>query len=72
MPLPIPSSRHYLELLFVVLEGFHYHTHSLHRAFQPAIHPVEAVHAAGHIHHQAQALGFLLGASQLREETEVL
>ena len=69
MPLIILSSCNYLELFFIVLEGFHYHTHSLHWAFQPAIHPVKAVHAARHVYHQAQALGFLLGASQLREGT---
>lgn len=57
----------YLELLLVVLEGFHDHAHGLHGALQPAIHPVEAVHAAGNVYHQAQALGFLLWATQLRE-----
>lgn len=55
----------YLELLLIVFEGFHDHTHGLHRALQPSIHPVKAVHAARHIDHQAQALGFLLGAAQL-------
>lgn len=56
----------YLELLLIVLEGFHDHTHGLHRALQPAVDPVKAVHAARYINHQAQALGFLLGAAQLR------
>lgn len=69
MPLVTPSSCHYLELFFIVLEGFHDHTHWLHGALQPAVHPVKAVHAARHIHHQAQALGFLLGAAQLRGAT---
>lgn len=69
MLLIILSSCHYLELLFVVLKGFHNHTHGLHGALQPAIHPVKAVHAARHIHHQAQALGFLLEAAQLRKRT---
>lgn len=56
----------YLELLLIVLEGFHDHTHGLHGALQPAVHPVKAVHAARYIDHQAQALGFLLRAAQLR------
>lgn len=68
MPLIILSSCHYLELLLIVLEGFHDHTHSLHCALKPAIHPVETVHATRHIHHQAQTLGFLLWAAKLREE----
>lgn len=31
------------------------------------IHPIEAVHAAGDVYHQAQAFGLLLWATQLRE-----
>lgn len=74
LPLPsnypltiLPSVSHYLELLLIVLKGFHDHAYCLHRALKSAIHPIKAVHAAGYIHNQAKALGFLLWASQLKE-----
>lgn len=39
----------HLELVLVVLQSLHDHTHSLHGALQPAVHTVEAVHAARHV-----------------------
>lgn len=39
----------HLELVLVVLQSLHDHAHGLHGALQPAVHAVEAVHAARHI-----------------------
>lgn len=39
----------HLELVLIALQRLHDHAHSLHGALQPAIHAVEAVHAARNV-----------------------
>lgn len=41
--------RFHLEFVLIVLKSFHDHTNSFHGALQPAIHTIEAVHAARHV-----------------------
>lgn len=55
----------HLELVLVALQRLHDHAHSLHGAFQPAVHTVEAVHAARDVGQQPQTLGLLLRGTGL-------
>lgn len=51
--------------MLVALQRLHDHAHRLHGAFQPAVHAVEAVHAARDVGQQPQALGLLLRSAGL-------
>ena len=58
----LSSSSH---LVLVALESLHDHERHLHLPLQAAVVPVEAVHGAGHVHHQPQQLRLGLGGPHL-------